>query len=107
MPATSIESAIRPENYRLLQEFIHRESGIVLEAGKHYLVDARLSGLVRENGLGSLNDLCALLRATSASPLRRRVVEAMTTNETYFFREPAQFDALRTTVLPALLESRQ
>ena len=58
-----------------MQEFIYRESGIVLEAGKHYLVDARLSGLTRENGLESLDDLCVLLRATPAGSLGRRVVE--------------------------------
>ena len=107
MPAPSVESSIRPENYGFLQEFVYRESGIVLEAGKHYLVDARLSGLTRENGLESLNDLCALLRATSAGSLGRQVVEAMTTNETYFFREPAQYDALRKSILPPLIESRQ
>src|SRR5258708_38580024 len=105
------DSKVLPDNYRFLQEYLYQESGIVLETEKDYLLDARLTGLAREHGLGTLNDLCALLRATSsssdASPLGRRVAEAMTTNETYFFREPAQYDALRKTIIPALVEARQ
>jgi chemotaxis protein methyltransferase CheR len=100
-------AGLLPENYRFLQDYIRRESGIVIESEKEYLLDARLSGLARESGLGSLNDLCALLRATAPAPLRRRVVEALTTNETYFFREPAQFEALRNVVLPELRQQRQ
>jgi len=97
---------ILPENYRYLQEFIYKESGIVLEAEKHYLLDARLLGLTREQGLTSLNDLCLLLRATQGRALRQRVIDAMTTNETYFMRETAHYDALRKVILPDLLKIR-
>jgi chemotaxis protein methyltransferase CheR len=100
-------SRLLPENYKFLQEFIYRESGIVLEAEKQYLLDARLQGLAREEGVQTLNDLCALLRAHPGDPrqpeLRRKVVDAMTTNETYFMREPAHYDALRTVLIPELL----
>src|SRR4051812_31176220 len=98
---------ILPENYRFLQEFIYKESGIVLEAEKHYLLDARLLGLTREQGLKSLNDLCLLLRATQGPALRQRVIDAMTTNETYFMRETAHYDALRKVILPDLLKLRE
>jgi len=98
---------ITAENFAFLQEQIYRDSGIVLEAGKQYLVEARLAPIVREYGLGSINDLCALLRAVTSDGLRRKVVEAMTTNETQFFREPAQYEALRTTVLAELLAQRR
>jgi chemotaxis protein methyltransferase CheR len=98
---------ITAENFAFLQEQIYRDSGIVLEAGKQYLVEARLAPIVREHGLGSINDLCALLRAVTSDGLRRKVVEAMTTNETQFFREPAQYEALRTTVLAELLAQRR
>jgi chemotaxis protein methyltransferase CheR len=60
-----------------------------------------------EHGLKTLDDLCTKLRLLSDISLQRKVVEAMTTNETYFFREPAHFEALRAHVIPALLELRR
>lgn len=101
---SSNEATILPENYEFLQGYIYRESGIVLEAEKQYLLDVRLMGLAREQGLQSLNDLCALLKATEGAKIRQRVVDAMTTNETYFLRETAHYDALRTTIIPQLCE---
>jgi chemotaxis protein methyltransferase CheR len=101
------DARILPENYQYLQDFIHRESGIVLEAGKQYLLDARLLGLARDEGLRSLNDLCQLLRGVHGPALRQKVVDAMTTNETYFLRETAHYDALRTALIPALVKLRQ
>ena len=82
-------------------------SGIVLEEDKHYLFESRLAPIVRQLGLSTINDLCALLRTTFESAVGRQVVEAMTTNETYFFRDPAQYDAIRTVLLPRLMEERQ
>jgi chemotaxis protein methyltransferase CheR len=91
---------ISPENYTFLQSYIYRESGIVLDAGKHSLLDVRLSPIVKDHHLRSINDLCALLRATSPNPVKRAVVEAMTTHETLFFRDHNAFEALRTAILP-------
>ena len=104
MSVAADESKILPENYKFLQDYIYTESGIVLEAEKHYLLDARLMGLAREQGLTSLNDLCALLRATQAEALKRKVVDAMTTNETYFMRETSHYDALRNQIIPDLVK---
>ena len=101
MSAQSI-SSILWENYQFLQKHVYSQAGIVLEDDKHYLFESRLSPLVRQFGLGSVNDLCELLMATREAELGRKVVEAMTTNETYFFREPAHYDAIRTTLLPRL-----
>jgi len=98
---------MHPDNYRFLQEHIRRQSGIVLDDGKGYLVEARLLPVATEHGLRNLDDLCAKLRLLSDISLQRKVVEAMTTNETYFFREPQHFEALRSHVLPALLELRR
>jgi chemotaxis protein methyltransferase CheR len=98
---------IHPDNYRFLQEHIRRQSGIMLDDGKEYLLEARLLPVAQNYGLKSLDDLCTRLRSLSDISLQRKVVEAMTTNETYFFREPAHFEALRTQVLPALIESRR
>ena len=52
-------AAIDPENYRFLQEHVYSQAGIVVEADKHYLFESRLSPIVRQLGLGSINDLCA------------------------------------------------
>ena len=98
---------IYSENYRFLQEHVYSQSGIVLEGGKHYLFESRLAPIVRQLGLGSINDLCALLRATREIEVGRQVVEAMTTNETYFFRDPGHYDAIRSVLLPKLKEERR
>jgi chemotaxis protein methyltransferase CheR len=98
---------IRADNYRFLQEQIRKQSGIVLDDTKHYLVEARLLPIALEEGLSNLDELCAKLRQSAPARLQRRVTEAMTTNETYFFREPAHFEALKNTILPPLLAERR
>jgi chemotaxis protein methyltransferase CheR len=98
----SPSTEILPENYRFLQEHVRARVGIVLEDNKHYLFESRLAPIVRQYGLGSINDLCLLLRAKRNVALAHQVVEAMTTNETYFFRDPAQYEAIRTVLLPRL-----
>ena len=107
MQTQTSNEEIHSENYRFLQEHIHSEVGIVLAGDKHYLFESRLTPIVRQLGLGSINDLCALLRATRESEVGRQVVEAMTTNETYFFRDPAHYEAIRTVLLPRLKEDRR
>ena len=94
-------------NYRFLQQHVYAQAGIVLEDDKHYLFESRLAPIVRQLGLGSINDLCALMQATRETEIGRQVVEAMTTNETYFFRDPAHYDAIRTVLLPRLKEERR
>jgi chemotaxis protein methyltransferase CheR len=93
---------ILPENYRFLQQHVYAESGIVLEENKHYLFECRLTPVAARLGLRSINQLCDVLRENGRLELRRNVVEAMTTNETYFFRDPAHYEAIRTCLLPRL-----
>ena len=103
VPATKAVS-ISPENYAYLQQEIYRESGIVLDQDKHYLLESRLMPVAREAKLTSLDELCARLRAKSPASLAQQVIEALTTNETLFFRDIAPFDALRQRLIPELLE---
>jgi len=105
MSACSIAS-IHVENYRFLQEHVYSQAGIVLEDNKHYLFESRLTPIVRRLGLSSINELCALLKVTREVEVGRQVVEAMTTNETYFFRDPAHYEAIRTALLPKLKQER-
>ena len=107
MQSQTSASEIHSENYRFLQQHVYSQAGIVLEENKHYLFESRLAPLVRQLGLGSINDLCALLQATQETAVGRQVVEAMTTNETYFFRDPAHYEAIRTVLLPRLKEDRR
>jgi chemotaxis protein methyltransferase CheR len=105
-PQTSI-TEIHLENYRFLQQQVYSQTGIVLDGEKHYLFESRLTPIVKQLGLDSINDLCALLQATCAPAIDRQVVEAMTTNETYFFRDPAHYEAIKTVLLPRLKEERR
>ncbi len=87
-------------NCSFLQRFIRNHSGIVIEANQRYLLEARLLPLLRGHNIDSLDGLVLELASRPSSPLASLVVEAMTTNETLFFRDSAMFDALRTHVLP-------
>ncbi|MBB6146571.1 chemotaxis protein methyltransferase CheR [Silvibacterium bohemicum] len=99
-------SVITDDNYSFLQKHVYNASGIVLDASKLYLIESRLTPIVRIERLQSLNELCQQVRQNSSSLLARRVVEAMTTNETLFFRDLAIFDALRKTVIPRILQAK-
>jgi chemotaxis protein methyltransferase CheR len=107
MESRTLSTEILPENYRFLQEHIRSQVGIVLEDNKHYLFESRLGPIVKQHGLGSINDLCTLMRGKRDIDLAHQVVEAMTTNETYFFRDPAQYEAIRTVLIPRLKEQRR
>ncbi|HEY3497443.1 MAG TPA: protein-glutamate O-methyltransferase CheR [Polyangiaceae bacterium] len=96
----------KPESMSYLQRLVHRRSGIVLEDGKDYLVDSRLDGIARSAGVRSVDELVGKLRRDSGSILVQRVVEAMTTNETMFFRDAHPFEALRQRFVPELIQKR-
>jgi chemotaxis protein methyltransferase CheR len=107
MTSQALVADILPENYRFLQEHVYSRVGIVLEDNKHYLFQSRLAPIVKQLSLGSINDLCALVHGQSNAEIGQQVVEAMTTNETYFFRDPTQYEAIRTVLLPKLKQERQ
>ncbi len=106
-PGSLPPTYISPENYVYLQQQVYRDSGIVLDADKHYLLESRLMPIVRNERLSSLDDLCIQIKKQPTSRLCKQVVEAMTTNETLFFRDVAPFDALRNQIIPQLKEQRQ
>jgi chemotaxis protein methyltransferase CheR len=89
-----------------VRDLVRRESAIVLEAGKEYLVEARLTPVARQLGLPGVGELVDSVRSRPDSLSTRRIVEAMTTNETSWFRDVDPFTALTETVLPALLGGR-
>ncbi len=94
-----------PADYQFLQKFLKDRSGLDLSADKQYLIDSRLSPIVRKTGLAGLGELVQTVRAGD-NTVAKLVVEAMTTNETFFFRDKIPFDHLCETILPALLLAR-
>lgn len=92
-------------DFGFLRAVLMRNSGNVVDASRDYLFQSRLQGILRANGWQSLDQLIAALRADSGD-LERTVAEAMTINETSFFRENATFDLLRDELLPALIGRR-
>ena len=94
-----------PSDYEYLRKLLKERSGLDLSADKQYLVESRLVPLARKAGLAGIPDL-ALKMKNGAEALTAEVVEAMTTNETFFFRDKIPFDHLRETVIPALAQAR-
>jgi chemotaxis protein methyltransferase CheR len=95
------------EEFHFIREFVYRMASIVIEEDKHYLVEYRLTPLMEREGMRSFRHLVSELRQPTSTTLRSQVVAAMTTNETYFFRDALPFDALRRVVLPRLIERRR
>ncbi|MBI1761626.1 MAG: protein-glutamate O-methyltransferase CheR [Acidobacteria bacterium] len=98
---------IKSADFDYLSKLVRERSAIVLETGKEYLVEARLTPLARREGFTSLEALITQLRTTPYNQVHRKVVDAMTTNETTFFRDIHPFDMLKKIVLPAIIEKRQ
>ena len=94
-----------PLDYEYLRKLLKERSGLDLSSDKQYLVESRLIPLARRVGLAGIAELVARIRGGS-DPLTSEVVEAMTTNETFFFRDKIPFDHLRETIVPALLQTR-
>ncbi len=95
-----------PADYEYLRKLLKTRSGLTLSADKHYLVESRLLPVARRAGVPNLNALVARLKTPDAEPLVVEVVEAMTTNESLFFRDKSPFEQLRDTVMPALIKAR-
>lgn len=93
-------------DFDYVRKYVHSEAAIVLEPGKEYLVESRLHTLMRRENLPSLDDLFQKLRSSQAGQLHRKVIDAMTTNESSFFRDIHPFEALRKTVFPELIKQR-
>ncbi len=93
-------------DFAYLRGFLLQRSGLALTVEKRYLVDSRLGPLCRRLGLDGLPALVARLRSGREFDTERLVVEAMTTNETLFFRDRTPFDLLRDVLLPRFIETR-
>jgi chemotaxis protein methyltransferase CheR len=96
---------VTPLDYEYLRKLLKERSGLDLSSDKQYLVESRLIPLARRAGLPGIAELVAKIKGRS-DDLTSEVVEAMTTNETFFFRDKMPFDHLRQAVLPELVQAR-
>jgi chemotaxis protein methyltransferase CheR len=94
-------------DFAYIAELAQSQAAIVLEPGKEYLVENRLTPLARQEGFASLEEFIARLRSeTVINGLHHKSIDALTTNETSFFRDFQPFESLRKHILPRLIEQR-
>lgn len=98
--------AISKSDFNYVRDLVRRHSAISLEPDKAYLIETRLAPLARQTGFDSLQALIASLRTNPGADLRDRVIEAMFTHETSFFRDGHPFEILKSMILPSLLAKR-
>jgi chemotaxis protein methyltransferase CheR len=94
------------QEFAYISGLVRRDAAIVLDAGKEYLVEARLLPLARQSGLPSVSEFVSRAQQRPEPDLHRKIVDALTTNETSWFRDGEPFTALGTTVLPDLTAAR-
>lgn len=95
-----------PADFDFAAQFLKKRSGLVIGPDKQYLLDSRLSPVARKHALPSIDAVIAKLRAGGDEALAKSVVEAMTTNESFFFRDKTPFEQFEKVMLPAVLKNR-
>src|SRR5215471_801868 len=101
-----MSQALSSPAFQTFATLLKNRSGLVIGPDKLYLLETRLAGILKQEQLRDLTALADRLRAPGAEPLIRQVVEAMTTNESFFFRDDKPFQHFRNQALPKLLSSR-
>ncbi|MCU7932166.1 MAG: methyltransferase domain-containing protein [Candidatus Thiodiazotropha sp. (ex Codakia rugifera)] len=99
-------AAISPAEYESFKLFLQQACGILLGNGKEYLVSSRLSNIMKEVQVDSLGALLKLIQSPAQSRLKVKVIDAMTTNETFWFRDIGHYILLKETILPDLNQQR-
>jgi chemotaxis protein methyltransferase CheR len=98
--------AITREEMPVWSRYIQEICGIILDESKGYLVETRLGSLLSEVGASNFSELYYKVKADTTSKLRGKIIEAITTNETSFFRDTSPFELLRHKILPELIDRR-
>ena len=96
-----------PEEHKSLAQYVYSLCAIALDESKGYLIEGRLASLVEETGCGSYGGLLLRAKTDTSRALDRRIVDAITTNETSFFRDISPFDLLRHKIVPELIDRRK
>ena len=93
-------TALDPHDFQWLCTFLRDESALIIDESKEYLVTTRLHPVMKTFSIASLPDLVKKLRQRPMAAIHQAVIEAMTTNETSFFRDLHPFETLRNDILP-------
>lgn len=105
-PKATVNLSVTQGEYQAFQQFLQSVCGIQLGPGKEYLISSRLGGILREAGIASLGELMGRITQPSGTTLKVKVIDAMTTNETFWFRDIGHFLLLKETLLPDLNRQR-
>jgi len=97
---------MKPEDFDLFSSLVKQRSGLILSKDKAYLLESRLTPVARKYNLKTLDDLAQQIRTKREEQVLRDITEAMTTNESFFFRDTKPFDQFRKVLLPELLRTR-
>ncbi len=95
-----------PDEFTFISTLIKQRSGLVLTEDKAYLLDSRLMPVARQHDIAGLSDLISQIRMRKDEALIKEVVEALTTNESHFFRDTHPFEVLRDGIMPELMPNR-
>ncbi len=99
--------ALTEAGYREFSAFLEKSSGICLGENKQYLVSSRLRGILKEKQLTTIDQLIDILKKDVRGELKSKVIDAMTTNETLWFRDAHPFEILRNTILPEMKQQNR
>jgi len=97
---------VSAEDIRTTAKYVYDASGIVIDQSKAYLIETRLGGLLKEYGCAGYAQLCHLAKADATRNMERRIIDAISTNETLFFRDSSPFEILKHKLLPDLIDRR-
>lgn len=97
---------INPQELTVITKYIHEISGIHLDAGKKYLLETRLSSIAEANGCANYQDLYHKAKRDARKVIEKQIIDAISTNETLFFRDTGPFELLRHKILPELIDRR-
>jgi chemotaxis protein methyltransferase CheR len=97
---------MKPEDFNFVAQLLKKRSGLVISIDKLYLLESRLLPVIRRHGITTMEEMVSRMRLRSDETLLRDITEAMTTNESFFFRDTHPFDQFRKFTLPALLKAR-
>lgn len=98
---------IKPDEFANWRRYVHEISGIALADSKAYLLETRLSGLIESAGCKSFSEFYTFTKADQTNAWRRKIIDAITTNETSFFRDAAPFELLKHKLVPELIDRRR
>ncbi|MBV5317712.1 MAG: protein-glutamate O-methyltransferase CheR [Desulfobulbaceae bacterium] len=97
---------ISPEEIKLITKYIYEISGIYLDESKKYLLETRLNTIAEEHGCSSYQDFVKKTKADATKVIERKIIDAISTNETLFFRDTGPFQLLQHKILPELIDAR-